>query len=160
MGPRLAALIRWLAAASVLFLAGVEVPAAPPNDDPLPAGAVVRLGAVRLRHVGMADFVPSRDGTTAATVACDRFVRTWDLATGRQMREVALAGEGLLTQTYTTLSADGRTAAGLDQGKLIVWDAASGRELKTLPLPGPANDLAFRSEEHTSELQSLRHLVC
>src|SRR5262245_62391777 len=38
------------------------------------------------------------------------------------------------------------------------WQSRGGKEGPRLPTRKPATD--FRSEEHTSELQSLRHLVC
>src|SRR5262245_64331793 len=49
---------------------------------------------------------------------------------------------------YTTLfrSAEGRRAGGEDEGRLAALGAVA--------------QLLHRSEEHTSELQSLRHLVC
>src|SRR5262245_62623571 len=64
---------------------------------------------------------------------------------------------------YTTLFRSGsapasRSAAVLTVARAarhacgVVRDHASGRALATMALP--------RSEEHTSELQSLRHLVC
>src|SRR5258705_5766657 len=37
---------------------------------------------------------------------------------------------------------------------------ASGRRRRTCRRPGRAASCSNRSEEHTSELQSLRHLVC
>src|SRR4051812_7190334 len=54
--------------------------------DPLPAGAVARLGSVRLRHAGLRDFTLLPDGKTAVTVGDDQTVRWWDLDTGRQTR--------------------------------------------------------------------------
>src|SRR5258705_4714555 len=64
---------------------------------------------------------------------------------------------------YTTLfrsHADGRSRFS------IVFRDRAGTDVHTihnltLPMPGRHNALnATRSEEHTSELQSLRHLVC
>jgi WD40 repeat protein len=117
-------------------------PAAPrvdPFGDPLPDGAIARLGSVRLRHATMSDFYLLPDSTTAVTVGHDGVVRSWDLATGREVRAVSLRGarpEGLIT-----VSNDGKVAAAWTQGKLTVWDAASGQEVKALP--GPERDQAF-----------------
>lgn len=36
-------------------------------------------------------------------------------------------------------SADGTTLVGIDRGRLVrIWDAADGKLLRSLPLPGPA----------------------
>src|SRR5688572_26488265 len=40
--------------------------------DPLPVGAVARLGSVRLRHAGLQDFALLPDGKTAVTVGQDQ----------------------------------------------------------------------------------------
>jgi WD40 repeat protein len=102
--------------------------------DPLQEGAVARLGSVRLRHAWLSDFVVLPGGKAALTSGGDRVLRTWDLATGRQIRAVPLqgtAGPGNLV----SLSPDGKTLAALDEGLLVFWDTESGRELKTLPGP-------------------------
>src|ERR1035441_2538990 len=45
--------------------------------------------------------------------------------------------------------------------RAAVRDGARNRAPRALAIPPPAaNECAVRSEEHTSELQSLRHLVC
>src|SRR5439155_17182152 len=50
--------------------------------DPLPAGAVARLGTVRLRHPGQLVFSP--DGSTL--VSFFRDIHFWDVATGKVLR--------------------------------------------------------------------------
>src|SRR5262245_40132750 len=67
----------------------------------------------------------------------------------------------------TRLSDDGQwlayaTTAQGDDGEVIVRNLRSGQEYKQPRGTAPAftPDARFRSEEHTSELQSLRHLVC
>ena len=61
-------------------------------DDPLPGGAVARLGSVRLRHAGLSDFVFLPDGKTVLSAGSDRVLRFWDTATGRLVRAVKLQG--------------------------------------------------------------------
>src|SRR5580692_12005615 len=64
----------------------VAPPPRPTTDlygDPLPAGAIVRLGSVRLRHLGLIDSFILPDGKTARTIGRDGFIRSWNLTTGR-----------------------------------------------------------------------------
>src|SRR5438876_8554252 len=79
----------------VALLLALPVAAAPPErgpmphlvdlyGDPLPEGAVARLGSVRLRHPGLKDFAFLPDGKTAVTVGQDQMARWWDLKSGKQ----------------------------------------------------------------------------
>src|SRR5438067_1750060 len=53
--------------------------------DPLPTGAVARLGTIRLRHTGFVQqVVPLPGGKSIASVADDG-VRIWDAGTGRPL---------------------------------------------------------------------------
>src|SRR5262249_41241779 len=60
----------------------------PKNDahgDPLPEGAILRLGTVRLRHgepVSLVAFL--QDGKALLTVSGDGIVRVWDVANGKE----------------------------------------------------------------------------
>ena len=67
--------------------AGAEPPARVDlRGDPLPPGAIARLGADRL-HPGACVCVLSPDGKTLAT-AGDALVRLWDMQTGKELRAV------------------------------------------------------------------------
>src|SRR3712207_7111533 len=75
---------------------------------------------------------------------------------------------------YTTLFRSGRDAAGLRLtpsdpdttiGRVDIWADATGDPATALPLrvevsARTGDPLLFRSEEHTSELQSRQYLVC
>jgi WD40 repeat protein/beta-lactamase regulating signal transducer with metallopeptidase domain len=55
--------------------------------DPLPAGALARLGTTRWRHGGNVTFVAfGPEGKTLITAGQDSTVRVWDLATGQEIR--------------------------------------------------------------------------
>jgi RNA polymerase sigma factor (sigma-70 family) len=101
--------------------------------DPLPAGAIARLGTGRFRN-GMfkPHFFP--DGKTILT-ANRQAIQFWETATGRLLREIPT---GSLYIWRTTLSADGKQAAVTGifvnapsfQPALRVWDVATGKEVR------------------------------
>lgn len=97
------------------------------HGDPLPQGAVARLGSVRLRHAGLADWAFLPDGKTVATVGGDGFVRFWDLATGRLVRTSPAPASYAVA-----LSSDGRLVAGNSRSGVWVRDTSSGELLNTI----------------------------
>jgi WD40 repeat protein len=60
------------------------------HGDPLPAGALARLGTTRWRHGANITFIAyGADGKTLFTAGQDNTVRLWDLATGKEIRRFA-----------------------------------------------------------------------
>jgi RNA polymerase sigma factor (sigma-70 family) len=114
--------------------------AAPPHPrtdlygDPLPDGAVVRLGSVQFRHARLSAWVCLPDGRTVVTAGKDQILRFWDLTTGRQIREQKLHG-CVNPWEIVSLSPTGRTVVAFDEKKLLFWDTDSGKELVSLPAP-------------------------
>src|SRR5262249_42863439 len=91
-------LARLVAIFSLLaFVATVRAeqpPKVDPHGDPLPPGAIARLGTVRWRHGDGAIFVAFLPGgKTLLTVGRDETVREWDVATGKERRRFSLAEE-------------------------------------------------------------------
>jgi RNA polymerase sigma factor (sigma-70 family) len=118
--------------------------AAPPRadlfGDPLPPGALVRLGTVRLRH-RFAPAVFSADGKTLISAGADHEVRRWDVATGRPLRRQPLHTSLPLTMPViegdTALSADGKTVAVWGRKALHLWDGVTGKEIRRIPAEAP-----------------------
>jgi WD40 repeat protein len=62
-------------------------PAGDLHGDPLPPGALARLGTTRWRHSADVTFVAFRpDGKTLLTAADDNTIRLWDLGSGKEIR--------------------------------------------------------------------------
>src|SRR5882724_8126357 len=54
------------------------------HGDPLPAGAIARLGSSRLQHAGgVLTLVYSPDGKWLASAGHDKVIRLWDAETGK-----------------------------------------------------------------------------
>jgi WD40 repeat protein len=126
------------------------------QGDPLPEGASVRLGTVRMRHgepVGMVAFL--QDGKSLLTVAGDGIARVWDFATGKEIRRFRVipeqnaenmmmnGGMGFVGGAMVffrqmnlqgmAVSRDGTmlSVIGMD-GALHLWDATAGKELRKI----------------------------
>lgn len=101
--------------------------------DPLPAGAVARLGTMRLRHGDAIQFVSfAPDGKTIISTGDDG-TRVWDAATGRQLRRF---GQRVFRPSVA-LSADGRRLALTARdsrvgGPIELWDVQTGKLLHQL----------------------------
>jgi RNA polymerase sigma factor (sigma-70 family) len=157
--------IRWMAALFVLgaglvgaaALAGSRPaappeppsPAAPPearldrDGEPLPAGAVLRLGSLHLRHpTALRSIVFSRDGKQFVSAGTDRVIRIWDLATGKEVRQILAPERGVDAVAF---SPDGKLLAGAGiAGSVLLWDFATGREVRRLEgHRGQASAIAF-----------------
>jgi RNA polymerase sigma factor (sigma-70 family) len=71
--------------------AAARTPAVDRYGDPLPKGAIARLGTTRFRHQGVSNHTGGRafltpDGKTLVIAGAERDARVWDLATGREVR--------------------------------------------------------------------------
>jgi WD40 repeat protein len=86
-------------------------------------------------HVGeVGDVAWSLDGRRLATVGDDKTARVWDSTNGKELATMSGHQERIDDLAW---SSDGRqlaTASGLDN-RIIVWDAASGQLLDSLPGP-------------------------
>src|SRR5215831_11722185 len=93
-----------------------EEPRVDRYGDPLPAGAIARLGTVRWRHGDGASFVAFLPGgKEVLSVGRDEFVRIWDAATGKEVRRFRIPtdqpGRAVPAGPGAALSGDGQFLA-------------------------------------------------
>jgi RNA polymerase sigma factor (sigma-70 family) len=115
------------------------------EGDPLPDGAIARLGTARLRHgqnVQAVVFAP--DSKTVVSTGHDHLARQWDVTTGRQVGSFGAQADRDKPYAATrwmhsvAFSPDGKTLAtgehndGWQVATIRLWDVASGAMLKQL----------------------------
>jgi WD40 repeat protein len=125
-------------------------PALDRHGDPLPAGAVARLGTVRWRHAGLTTFAAFlSDGKTVLSAGADQTIRIWEYPSGKELRRISSpvderrssdSGRGFAFPVAfpVALSPDGKTvAASFKSNEVGIFDAGTGKELQTLTLTPP-----------------------
>jgi RNA polymerase sigma factor (sigma-70 family) len=113
--------------------AAAAPPSSPVQDrygDPLPPGALARLGTTRFRHDSwLTAFALSPDGRTLAA-ASGRSIHLWDAATGRERLRLEGHEESVRCLAW---SSDGATfVSGGDDNTVRLWDPATGKEERRL----------------------------
>jgi WD40 repeat protein len=108
------------------------------HGDALPKGALQRLGTLRYcqQDGAIDDFAFAPDGTTYATVANTgkgRTVRLWHTATGQEF--LRLPGASSRDIRRVAFAPDGKTIAACTAEELVVWDSATGKQLRRFELP-------------------------
>jgi WD40 repeat protein len=87
--------------------------------DPLPPGAIARLGTARFRHGASVNAVAyAPDGKTIASASEDQTVRIWETATGREIVVLPHEREGFSKDVYSVAFAP--------NGKMLVTGSAAG----------------------------------
>jgi hypothetical protein len=101
--------------------------------DPLPAGAIARLGTIRFNHgerLNALHFAP--DGKTIISEGNGSFC-VWDAANGKEVRRFSMGKPRWDVQTV--LTPDGKTLISLSQDgpgdTLRAWDLATGNESRS-----------------------------
>jgi WD40 repeat protein len=98
--------------------------------DPLPPGALARLGSTRFRVTGATQALVFGPEDRTLIAYCWGEVITWDRATGRELRRFKVKGRG-----RASFSPDGKLLAVPAHDEVRLWDTTSGRELKKITFP-------------------------
>lgn len=121
----------------VLLFAGATLAAETKSErtdcygDPLPEGAIARMGTVRWRLPGLVEACAfSRDGKILVSAGGDAAIHLFDATTGRPLREMH-KHEGSVT--CLSFSPDSKVLASGDKdGAICLWDWPSCRVLRQL----------------------------
>jgi WD40 repeat protein len=99
--------------------------------DPLPPGALVRLGSVRFLHRGDVKGVAfAPDARTIASVDATGVLRLWDTATGKPLWQTGGSRDRVFAPVLVT--PDGKQVLAPGLAGVRVWDAASGKEIRRI----------------------------
>ncbi len=126
------------------------------NGDPLPAGALARLGADRFRRdAGDSGLVAlsaqgrlafSADGNSLyAAGNMDGMVHAWDVTTGKERQRLRVFENRQIRGSSMAISPEGNLVAAVANGNIAVWNAALARQIRQvmLPLKRPDTELVF-----------------
>jgi RNA polymerase sigma factor (sigma-70 family) len=102
--------------------------------DPLPSGALLRLGTVRLRDApSFLSFLPGDRTLLSIADSPENSARVWDVVSGREVRRLEAPHGYFLGHA---LSRDGKTLAlsstNKDQVQIVLRDVDSGKEVRRL----------------------------
>jgi RNA polymerase sigma factor (sigma-70 family) len=128
-----------------------------PEGEPLPAGAIARLGSLRFRHGQHIESIAfSPDGQTIASAGADGRVVLHDRSTGKKVRSFQGDGPGASAVAFAP---DGKTlAAGSPQ--VNVWQLATGKRVRQFQAgQGGITYLAYSLDGRTLVGGSHDHLV-
>jgi WD40 repeat protein len=125
--------------------------------DPLPEGAIARLGTVRFRCAGAVHAVAfSGDGKLlAASSDGENMVVLRDRVTGRKLREIPVGGRGN-PPTHLRFSSDGKRL----YSSMGLWDVETGAVARDLPrLPAGARLVGYSPDGREVILLQQKEIV-
>jgi hypothetical protein len=117
--------------------------------DPLPLGALSRIGTVRFRQSAPSTALAfSPDGKSFASAGQDAVCRVWDVSTGKEQRQFGIY-EGATTAMAWSPSGKLLVTGGHD-GNISFWDPQTGRDLNQVRgHQGPVLALTFTADGDT-----------
>jgi WD40 repeat protein len=137
------------------------------HGDPLPAGAIARLGTIRWCHGAPVFFVAyTADGKSVITASHDGTARLWEAATGKEIRRFGktpkntphrddaekLGGVVFVDYWYNysissvALAPDGlRLAVGDSTDTITLYEVATGKELTRIKMSVPDKWMGYAS---------------
>jgi WD40 repeat protein len=103
-------------------------PATDAHGDPLPTGAIARIGTLRLRHsTPIVALAWAHDSSFLVSGSHDKTVCLWDAKTGKLLRRITGHDDAVFA---LALSSDSKKLATGGADKTVrLWDVASGKEL-------------------------------
>jgi WD40 repeat protein len=120
------------------------------HGDPLPDGALARVGTMRLWHGGYRyPLAYAPDGKAIAACEWGEFIRLWDTSTGKEIRRFRPAKGGIDVFAF---SPDGKMLVSGDfsSPELRVWSVTTGKELRRVTTEaGGVRAVAFAPDGKT-----------
>jgi RNA polymerase sigma factor (sigma-70 family) len=99
------------------------------HGDPLPDGAITRLGTVRWRHGFFVQALAySPNGKMIAAVGAGRAITLWDVASGKEIHQFPNGDQ----PHSLAFSPNGKILATTGVSVCHLWDVATGKELRQL----------------------------
>lgn len=144
--------------AAVAPTARADGPATDAQDEPLPPGAVARLGSTRLRHANRVRSVAlTPDGTAVLAKADEGFARLWDARTGTERRRFADPKYDIV---QAALSADGTmVAVAVSEPAIVLYETATGRMRRRLLGGKYAYHLAWSADSKRLAEMAVGHVT-
>lgn len=148
-------LVLCLLGATSSLLPAVSGPGAKPRvdaqGDPLPPGAIARLGTIRLKHIGDVQAVAfSADGKHLASAGGDLGIRLWDLSTGHNQRTLEGHTAPVRALAFSRNEKGPILISASQDGTIRFWNADDGAELPTqIEHPGPVAVMSVSADGKT-----------
>ncbi len=110
-------------------------PAADLFDDPLPTGALARMGTVRLRQPAQ-QVAFAADGKALVGTSADHRISMWEVGTGKYLQGRVIEGTQDFDQSATTLAPDGKAVLVWlwSRQSLLVCEVPTGKKLGCISL--------------------------